>query len=138
MNSTSLYHGACLCGAIKLEISSEPIWTGHCHCPSCQKATSAGFATYAGFDKSAVLVKGDEPKVYKSSPGVIRRFCGKCGSPVSFEGETWPGEIHLHAALLKEAIDLKPEGHTYVRTKMPWVHLDDGLTQYDTFPEKDY
>lgn len=138
MTDTALYHAKCLCGSIRIDVITEPKWIGHCHCPSCQKATSAGFATYAGFDKSAVLMKGDAPKAYKSSPGVVRRFCGKCGSPVSFEGETWPDEIHLHVALFDEAAEFKPQGHTYIKTKMPWVHLDDGLKQYETFSESDY
>jgi hypothetical protein len=127
------YTGRCLCGAVKVEVVAEPIWVGNCHCPSCQKATSAAFATYAGFDATAVRFTGETPKLFKSSPGVKRRFCSGCGSPVSFEGEAWPGEIHLHAILLDQSDDLAPEGHSYVRSRKPWLKLDDHLPETDMF-----
>ena len=128
------YTGRCLCGAIKVEVVMEPKWVSHCHCPSCQKATSAAFATYVGFDNTAVRFTGDTPKVFKSSPGVKRRFCDGCGSPVSFEGEAWPGEIHLHAVLLDQANEVEPQGHTFVKNQQPWIKLDDALPRADTFP----
>ena len=131
------YTGRCLCGAVKVEIVAEPKWVGHCHCPSCQKATSAAFATYVDFDRAAVRFTADEPKLYKSSPGVKRRFCGACGSPVSFEGETWPGEIHLFALFLDQAAEFSPEGHTYTNTRMPWLKMEDGLPCFETFPKAD-
>jgi len=136
MAGAKQYSASCLCGAVKATVIGEPNWVGHCHCPSCQKATSAGFATYAGYDRSAVQFTENSPKVYKSSPGVKRRFCDACGSPVSFEGETWPDEIHLHLAFIDQSADFKPTGHTYVKTQMPWVHLDDGLVRFETFPDK--
>ncbi|MFC3053146.1 GFA family protein [Kordiimonas pumila] len=137
MDNNSLFQGKCLCGAVRVEIFAEPLWVGHCHCPSCRKATSASYATYAGFKVSSVFFKGEKPKVFESSPGVIRRFCGKCGSPVSFEGETWPDEIHLHVQLLDNASAFTPTGHTYVKTRMPWVSMDDGLEQFEAFSSED-
>lgn len=125
--------GKCLCGAVKLEVLGDPLWVGHCHCPSCQKATSAAFATYAGFNKASVRLTGDELTVFRSSPGVTRRFCNKCGSAISFEGEAWPDEIHLHMVLLDDAATFEPQGHTYVKTRLPWVHMQDGLPTHRTF-----
>lgn len=131
------FTGRCLCGAITIEVVVAPKWVSHCHCPSCQKATSAAFATYVGFDALGVRFTGDAPKVYKSSPGVKRRFCAGCGSPVSFEGEAWPGEIHLHAVLLDQSNEIEPEGHTFVKNQQPWVKLADELPRSETFPKDD-
>jgi len=128
------YKGSCLCGAIKLEISDEAKWTSNCHCPSCQKATSAAFATFVGFEKAVVAFTEGKPKVFNSSVGVKRSFCGNCGSPVSFEGEAWPGEIHIHAMILDKPAELEPGHNTYVRNRMPWVELDPDVPAYDTFP----
>lgn len=129
--------GKCLCGEVRLEAHGEPLWSGHCHCPSCQKAVGAAFATYAGFKKESVRLSGDTLSVFRSSPGVTRRFCSKCGSAVSFEGEAWPDEIHLHLVLLDDAADFEPQGHTYVKTRQPWVHMRDGLPTHDTFSSND-
>ncbi|NVJ96705.1 MAG: GFA family protein [Alphaproteobacteria bacterium] len=134
MSEGVIHTASCLCGAVKAEIVTSPKWVAHCHCPSCQKATSAAFATYAGFDAAAVNFTAEAPKAYKSSPGVKRRFCPKCGSPVSFEGETWPGEIHLHTGFIDEADDLEPTGHVYTRTQKPWVKLADKLPTFEKFP----
>ncbi|WP_417461344.1 GFA family protein [Kordiimonas sp.] len=136
MSDDVKYNGRCLCGDVKVEIVAEPLWSSHCHCPSCQKATSAAFATYVGFDRTAVRFTAEEPKMYRSSPGVKRRFCGKCGSPVSFEGEEWPGEIHFHALFLEQAPVFEPEANIYVRSRMPWVELSQHLPKHDQFPDE--
>ncbi len=136
MSEEVKYTGRCLCGAVKAEIVAAPKWSSHCHCPSCQKATSAAFATYVGFERVAVRFLADEPKMYRSSPGVKRRFCGACGSPVSFEGEAWPGEIHFHALFLDQAREFEPKAHIYVKTRMPWVELSDHLPTFRKFDEE--
>lgn len=137
MNGEPDHTGKCLCGAVKIEVVGEPLWVGHCHCPSCQKATSAAFATYAGFKKASVRITGEELRSFRSSPGVTRSFCEKCGSAVTFEGETWPDETHIHLVLMENAADFTPEGHTYVRTRQPWVKMQDDLPTHDTFEKSD-
>ncbi|WP_262695925.1 GFA family protein [Kordiimonas aquimaris] len=127
MAAPNLHKGHCLCGNVSIEASGEPRWAGHCHCPSCQKAVGAAFATYAGFLAETVRINGDTLKTFRSSPGVTRRFCSNCGSAVSFEGEAWPGEIHLHLVLLDDAGMFEPQGHVYVKTQQPWLNLDDNL-----------
>lgn len=134
MTEDPLHTGKCLCGAVKLEIISEPRWVGHCHCPSCQKVSGTGFATYVGFAREHVRVTGDNLKLFKSTPGVKRFFCGECGCPIIFEGEAWPGETHVHLSVLDKAADLKPIGHAHIKTRMPWVHLEDELIKFETFP----
>ena len=49
MGETTMRDGRCLCGAVRYRVTGEPIWTAHCHCQSCRRATSAAFATYAGY-----------------------------------------------------------------------------------------
>lgn len=131
MTGIYVHAGSCLCGGVTIEANGTPRWVAHCHCPSCQKAVGAAFATYAGFPAETVRISGDTLKTFRSSPGVNRRFCDKCGSAVSFEGEAWPGEVHLHLVLLDDADTFKPETHAYVKTQRPWIHLSDGLPRQD-------
>ncbi|TNE62660.1 MAG: GFA family protein [Alphaproteobacteria bacterium] len=131
------FTGRCLCGAVKMEAVADPLWVAHCHCPSCRKMTGAAFATYAGFDKSAVQFTG-EVKRFRSSPGVNRHFCPTCGAAISFEGEAWPGELHMHAGFIDQADKLVPDSHVYVRTELKWAHLDDGLERHETFPSEEH
>jgi len=128
--TTNERKGHCLCGAVRFIARGEPKWVAHCHCESCRRATSAGFATYAGYLADAVEWTGVAPSAYRSSPGVIRRFCPRCGSPMSFEGERWAGEIHLFVPSFEDPAAFTPRGHVFVEEQMPWVHLADGLPRY--------
>ncbi len=128
-----MHTGSCLCGAVQITAEGDPDWVGHCHCRSCQRAVGGAFATYAGYEKAKVSLAGDALKRFASSPGVVRSFCAKCGSPLSFEGDNWPGEIHLFAVMLDDATDLKPEVHVQLADKMPWLHLDDDLPKFNKF-----
>jgi len=119
--------GRCLCGAVRFAAHGEPKWIVHCHCESCRRATSAAFATYAGYPAGAVHWTGTPQREFSSSPGVRRGFCGNCGSPMSFAGERWPGEIHLFAASFDAPGQWLPEAHVHVEEQLPWVHLGDDL-----------
>ena len=128
------YTGECLCGAVKLKVYGDPKWVGHCHCPSCQKVSGTGFASYAGFDKTQVSEIIGPLKTYKSAASVKRSYCSECGCPVSFEGEAWPNETHIHLSILDKAAELHPIGDAHIKTRMPWVHLEDGLIKFADFP----
>lgn len=66
---------------------------------------------------------GAAPATIASSPGVSRSFCGRCGSPVAFAGDRYPGEIHLHLGLL-DVPDLLPTRHGSHDEKLPWLKLE--------------
>jgi hypothetical protein len=86
--------------------------------------------TWAGFREDAVTFAPAAPSEYASSPGVRRAFCPTCGTPLAFRGTRWPGEVHLPVATFDTPADLPPRAHTYVADKLPWVHLADGLRQF--------
>ncbi len=124
--------GRCLCGAVRFTARGAPRWVAHCHCESCRRATSAALATYAGFDTANVEWTAERPREFSSSPGVLRRFCGKCGSPMSFEGVRWPGEIHLFAASFDQPESLRPTIHVHVGEQLSWLRFADHLPRYAT------
>lgn len=119
--------GRCLCGRVTFEYAGAPLWVAHCHCESCRRATAAPFATFVGAPASAVRFTSDAPRAYASSPGVTRRFCGTCGSQVSFESARWPGELHLYAALLDNPEAVTPQAHVNCAEQLSWIALADGL-----------
>jgi len=84
--------GGCQRGAIRYEVSTKPDYVAYYHCNSCRKATGAPVVTYSVYpEKNVQFVKGHR-KIYESSPGVVRTFCGDCGTPLSYESE-WRGDI---------------------------------------------
>jgi hypothetical protein len=122
--------GRCLCRAVTFAARGEPRWVAHCHCESCRRATSSAIATYAGYTSSNVEWTGEPPAEYRSSPGVIRRFCRHCGSPMSFEGERWPDEVHLFVPSFDQPEAFQPKGHVHVEEQLGWLKLADHLPRY--------
>jgi len=61
-----IYSGRCLCGNIKFETNSEPIWTALCHCESCRRACSAPLVAWMSFkDFSVKSVESNQKKAFK-------------------------------------------------------------------------
>jgi hypothetical protein len=130
------HRGRCLCGAVQFLARGEPQWVAHCHCESCRRATGAAFATYVGYLVAAVAWTGEIPRAFGSSPGVTRRFCGRCGSPTSYESTRWPGEVHLFAANFETPTEFIPQVHVYVEEQLAWLHVADGLPRYAKTPSE--
>lgn len=123
--------GRCLCGQTTFEQTGKELWCGHCHCESCRRNTSSPFTTFFGVPRDACRFTGSEPGVYRSSDGVRRLFCVHCGSPMAYESDRYPREIHLYAATLENPDDVSPQFHVYWAEKLPWVALDDGLPRHE-------
>ena len=75
---------------------------------------------------------GVAPAVYKSSAGVRRLFCEKCGSPMAYDSDNYDDEIHLYAVSLDNPDDFKPTFHVYYGERVSWVDFDnDGLEKFE-------
>jgi hypothetical protein len=132
--------GGCLCGRIRFEAEeAHVLWAGHCHCESCRRNCSAPFTTYLGVADGDWRWTGAAPTLYRSSPGVERRFCPNCGTPMAFAAAHCPGEMHFYAASPDDPSKIRPEHHAFWREKLPWIHLSDDLPKHsgDAPPEAD-
>ena len=123
--------GRCLCGAVRFRFAGEPIWIAHCHCESCRRATSSAVATFVSVPRAGFEHVGAEPVGYHSSPGALRRHCGTCGSPISYEHDDYPGEVHLHAACLDRSDGVRPTKHDLWSERVPWLAVADDLPKND-------
>lgn len=126
----STKRGRCLCGAVTFEYRGEENWRAHCHCESCRRQTSSPFTTFMGVPDGAWRFTGEQPRVYVSSPGVRRLFCGTCGSPIAYDSDAFPDEIHFYAASLERPETFSPDRHVHAAEQLPWIHLDDGLPRF--------
>ena len=121
--ATSEHTGRCLCGAVRYRAEGAPKWIANCHCESCRRATGAPMASYAGFAAERFAYTAGAPTRFASSPGVTRSFCGRCGSPLTYEGARWPGEVHVLIGTLDRPGDFVPTLNAFVEEKLPWLHL---------------
>jgi hypothetical protein len=120
---TDTHDGGCLCGAVRFRVRGPAKWTAYCHCESCRRQTGAPVAAYAGFERDQVAFTAGEPARYASSPGVARRFCAICGSPLTYEGERWPSEVHFHVGAFDAPEDFAPTGHAFAEERLAWLHI---------------
>lgn len=117
--------GRCLCGATRYRIDAAPLWSAHCHCDSCRRATGAPMASYLGAALAATSWDGPARLSHSTSPGTFWDRCGQCGSPLAFRAARYPGEIHLHVATLDRPEDYRPDMQVHVDEQLPWLHLAD-------------
>ena len=115
--------GRCLCGGVRYRAVGGPLWVAHCHCASCRRATGAPVATYAGFPVERFSYSAGRPARFASSPGVSRSFCGRCGTPLTYEGSRWPGEVHVLVGTLDRPDAVTPRSEAFVEERLPWLHL---------------
>ena len=128
-------HGRCLCGRIGFEWTGEPNWVAYCHCQSCRRNTASPVTAFFGVPTDALRWTGDTPEAFASSPGVKRSFCARCGTPVAFEADAFPGEIHLYVAALDDPDSLEPQGHVHTGEQLAWFEILDDLPRYETTTE---
>jgi hypothetical protein len=119
--------GGCLCGTIRYRLKDDPIWVAYCHCQSCRRATGAPVTAYAGFRTGQLSYLATAPAQFHSSPGVTRSFCDRCGTPLSFEGERWPDQVHIHVGTVDQPELLQPQSHVFFSEHVAWLEIADQL-----------
>ena len=120
--------GGCLCGAVRYEAAAAPFHETVCHCADCRRAVSAAAVAWFTVPSAAFRWVAGTPGAYRSSPGVLRRFCTACGTSLTFEGV--PGEVDVTTCSLDDPAAVPPRDRTWVAARLPWDALCDGLPAY--------
>jgi hypothetical protein len=72
-----------------------------------------------------------EPVEFRSSPHVIRTFCGRCGSPLTYRNEQDPDAIDVMICSLDDPNSLPPTFSVWVGQKLAWDRPADDLPAYE-------
>lgn len=116
--------GGCLCGAVRFRLLGPPFEIDYCHCHSCRKHTGAPVSAFVDCKRHLVEFTTGAPKLFESSPGVRRGFCGECGSTLTYESDALPDEIHIHIGALDRPEDFPPHGRpTFSAERVPWFRI---------------
>ncbi len=125
--SYSILSGHCYCGAVNFEASGAPIWVGHCHCESCRHASGSVMTSFATYHHDKVVFTGEMPTRFPTDDGVVRSFCGQCGSPIAYESTRQENQIDLHLGLFDDLEQITPQNHTFYDEKASWLKADEHL-----------
>ncbi len=122
--------GGCLCGAVRYRADGVPLSVTSCHCTLCRRASGAPLVVWATYRTADFRFTRAEPARYASSKRGERTFCAHCGSPLTFQFLATPGEIDVNVCTMDEPERFPPQRHIWMRRRLPWVKLSDGLPQH--------
>lgn len=127
----NIFQGGCLCGNIRYTISTLSHNGYYCHCRMCQLAFGNVFATFMSIKKSDINWMSAYPTYFKSSRFARRGFCGKCGTPLTFEfNESENMDISIGSL---DSPDLtKPVSHFGAESIVHNWFVEDGLPKKDS------
>jgi len=121
-----MQHGGCLCGAVRYKVEGNPILGAICHCRTCRKAVSAPTLPFTQFPLDAFAFTQGDPVEYRSSPPVIRSFCGRCGSQLTYRSDLEAGCIDIMTCSLDDPEVFAPTFHVWAAEKLKWDVIADG------------
>jgi hypothetical protein len=125
-----IIQGGCLCSAIRFRISGEPIFSSICHCATCRRASAAPTVAWLTFDRGQVEIVSGSPRAYRSSQGVVRQFCGTCGSQLSYENVSSPATIDITTASLDNPNLFPPTSEVWLEHRVSWQPADEKRTHH--------
>ena len=130
VEETTPITGGCLCGAVRFQVTAEPLVTHYCHCTMCQKISGGPFTVNVTVPFEGFSFTKGKPTTYESSPGNLGLFCGTCGSGVAARVAEDPKLILFSLGCLDDSNLIKPELHAFTSTQVSWCEIDDGLPRY--------
>lgn len=113
--------GGCLCGEVRFAASGESMHPTLCHCESCRRSSGAPAVAWTTFARGGFRFTEGTPTEHRSSPGVTRTFCSRCGSALTYARDELPDEIDVVVAALDEPADAPPADETWCDDRLPWM-----------------
>ncbi|UCI34830.1 GFA family protein [Mesorhizobium sp. B4-1-4] len=125
--------GACFCGAIAAEMRGEPFWVCTDHDDDCRRAIGSPLTVWVGYRPHQVRLTRGRPKEFSKTKGIVRTFCGDCGSSIAYRDEGLSNEIYVTIGFFDHPERFSPQAHAYWRLRLPWVEFSDDLPRIDTY-----
>jgi glyoxylase I family protein len=114
------FEGGCLCGAVRYRATAAARLETLCHCASCRRAAGAPAVAWVTFPAGAFAFTRGEPARFRSSPPVVRSFCGQCGTPLTYRHEAFADAVDVTTVSLDEPERCPPRDHTWTSERIVW------------------
>lgn len=119
------FKGGCLCGAVKYEVTGEPVRVAQCHCDDCRRATGSAFATNVFVKEEDITVLQGETNSFQhtadSGSTMTKEFCGNCGSQLFGSGSGTPGIKNIKIGSIDDVGDIKPQIEVFTSKSLPYT-----------------
>jgi hypothetical protein len=124
--------GGCLCGAVRYTIDAEPIAARICWCRDCQFIGAGSATVNVFFPADKVTIEGelaDYQSLAASGNRMHRRFCVRCGTPVTTQSEARLHVVGVRAGTLDDPEIGKPGMVIWTSSAPSWACIDESLPQ---------
>ena len=131
LDNKPVLKGGCQCGAVRFTLEGRPGDASICHCRMCQKAFGNVFAALVSVGSAHLRWARAEPSRFRSSNHVLRGFCPRCGTPLTYEA---PDGVALAIGAFDDPAGLPPVVQYGTEGKLPYT---DGLPDLPGRPTTD-
>lgn len=131
------YTGGCACGAIRYEITGEPLVSVDCQCRDCTRESGTGHASHLVFLQTSASLSGKASQwdmTADSGNKKTRSFCSTCGSPVYMTFSANPDIFTVRAASLDDPSLYQPQMVTYRVSGFAWDSINSDLAAFEKMP----
>jgi hypothetical protein len=128
--TADIIEGGCLCNAVRYRITGRSLAQLICHCQTCRRASGAPSVAWVTFRASDFAFVTAQPTSFHSSPPVTRTFCGKCGTPLTYQHESSLETVDVTTATLDSPGEFAPTREVWIEHKLVWESLDEALPHY--------
>ena len=136
-NERPVARGACVCGAVEVEIGVPARWAWHDHSAASRHAQGCAYATYVGSWRSRFQVVSGEDQVTRfedETAGTVRGFCARCGTPLFYERARSPQMVNVPRALFRTRTGREPRYHMNLSEQADWTYLGEPLAPLKGYP----
>ena len=132
-----VFPGNCACGAVRFRLTSRPMFVHCCHCRDCQRQTGSAFVLNALIETDRVeLIAGQpHPVTVPTDSGQAHDIyrCPKCEVAVWSDYGRRPKLRFVRVGTLENPAALPPDIHIYIRSKLPWITLPEGVPAFEAY-----
>jgi hypothetical protein len=122
--------GGCLCGAVRYRVASTPLATSVCHCVSCRRASGAPVVAWVVVDVAGFAFVTGSPVAFRSSPPVLRTFCGRCGTPLTYRHDESPDTVDITTASFDFPERFAPTREIWLEHRIAWQPVNASLPHF--------
>ena len=126
-----------MCGAVRYRILEAPIAAGLCHCNRCWPQSESAFSTIIIVKRSTFAITGETAvfdDIGSSGLHVARRYCPRCGSPLTSEADVTPELMFVKGGGIDANEWFHPVMELFVGRRRPWVSPVPGAQQFEGNP----
>ena len=128
----SRFTGSCLCGSVKFQITGDISPIEICYCQMCRKASGGPLSANSPVksDEFRITHGSDAIDAYESSPGELRHFCSRCGSPLFSTCADRPTVVRVRVGTINEPLPVRPVASYFTGSKCNWWEIRDDLPRF--------